>query len=128
VLFRSMPGLLSAGDAGLSLVLSAPSKTAASPVKNGEYLACGLPVVTTPGIGDYSDLVERRAVGIVVRGLDPAGLVEAGNALARLLKDPGLRGRCRDTAVSDVSLAGVVLPCYRGLYGTLLGTGPETTL
>jgi glycosyltransferase involved in cell wall biosynthesis len=121
-----MPGLLSAGDAGLSLVLSAPSKAAASPVKNGEYLACGLPVVTTPGIGDYSDLVLRRAVGVVVDPLDPTGFAEASSTLGRLLQDRGLRDRCRDTALSEVSLAGVVLPRYRRLYRTLLGTGPET--
>lgn len=122
-----MPGLLSAGDAGLSLVLSAPSKAAASPVKNGEYLACGLPVVTTPGIGDYSDLVLRRAVGVVVGRLDPTGFAEASSTLARLLQEPGLRARCRDTAVSEVSLAGVVLPRYRRLYRALLATGPDTT-
>ena len=121
-----MPGLLSAGDAGLSLVLSAPSKAAASPVKNGEYLACGLPVVTTPGIGDYSDLVLRRAVGVVIDRLDPTGFAEASSALARLLQDPGLRDRCRDAALSEVSLGGVVLPRYRRLYRTLLGTGSDT--
>jgi glycosyltransferase involved in cell wall biosynthesis len=121
-----VPGLLSAGDVGLSLRLAAPSAAAASPVKNGEYLACGLPVVTTPGIGDYSDLVRRRSVGVVVSRFDPTGFGEATSALAQLLQDPGLRQRCRDAAVSEVSLAGVVLPRYRRLYGALLGARPGT--
>jgi glycosyltransferase involved in cell wall biosynthesis len=120
-----MPGLLSAGDAGLSFVLSAPSKAAASPVKNGEYLACGLPVVTTPGIGDYSDLVQRLAVGVVVVRLDPKGLAEAAALLGRLLEEQGLRERCRAAAMSEVSMVGVVLPRYRRLYEALLGPGAE---
>jgi glycosyltransferase involved in cell wall biosynthesis len=120
---NQMPGFLSAGDAGLSLVLSAPSKTAASPVKNGEYLACGLPVVTTPGIGDYSDLVVRRGVGLVLDRFDGIGFAEASGTLARLLQDPGLRERCRETALSDVSLAGVVVPRYLSLYRDMLGPG-----
>jgi glycosyltransferase involved in cell wall biosynthesis len=119
-----MPGLLSTGDVGLSLRLSTPSAAAASPVKNGEYLACGLPVVTTPGIGDYSDLVQRRGVGVVVRRLDGTGYREASAALAGLLEDPGLRSRCREAAVAEISLAGVVLPRYRRLYRSLLD--PDT--
>jgi glycosyltransferase involved in cell wall biosynthesis len=119
-----MPGLLSAGDAGLSLRLSTPSAAAASPVKNGEYLACGLPVVTTPGIGDYTDLVQRRTVGVVVRRLDATGYREASDALAGLLEDPGLRSRCHEAAVAEVSLAGLVLPRYRRLYDSLLD--PDT--
>jgi glycosyltransferase involved in cell wall biosynthesis len=122
---EEMPGLLSAGDAGLSLVLSAPSKAAASPVKNGEYLACGLPVVTTPGIGDYSQLVLDRAVGVVVDPLDAMGLAQATSALGRLLEDPNLRDRCRSAAVSEVSLSRVALPRYRQLYGQLLDPGPK---
>jgi glycosyltransferase involved in cell wall biosynthesis len=122
-----MPGLLSAGDAGLSLVLSAPSKAAASPVKNGEYLACGLPVVTTPGIGDYSDMVRRRAVGVVVDRLDSTGFADACSALAKLIEEPGLRERCRAAALAEVSLEAVVLPRYRQLYRTLLNRESETT-
>lgn len=122
-----MPGLLSAGDVGLSLRLSTPSAAAASPVKNGEYLACGLPVVTTPGIGDYSDLVQRRAVGVVVRCLDATGYREASGVLAGLLEDSGLRSRCREAAVAEVSLAGLVLPRYRRLYHSLLDPDTEAT-
>jgi glycosyltransferase involved in cell wall biosynthesis len=123
---EEMPGLLCAGHAGLSFVLPAPSKAAASPVKNGEYLACGLPVVTTAGIGDYSDLVSRRAVGVVVDRLDSAGLARACGLLRTLLEDPGLRERCRAAALSEVSLEGVLLPRYRHLYRSLLGPGRQS--
>ncbi len=119
-----MPGLLSAADAGLAFTISTPSKAAASPVKNGEYLACGLPIVTTPGIGDYSDLIRRRSVGVVLPRLDRAGYEEASALLAGLFMDSGVHVRCREAAVTEVSMSHVVLPRYRGVYRSLLDPDP----
>jgi glycosyltransferase involved in cell wall biosynthesis len=116
-----MPRYLSAADAGLSFVLAAPSKTACSPVKNGEYLACGLPIVTTPGIGDYSDLVVRRSVGVVVAGCHTRAYETAAGELRTLLADPSLGARCRETARAEVGLAEILIPRYIGLYERLLG-------
>jgi glycosyltransferase involved in cell wall biosynthesis len=116
-----MPGYLSAADVGLSFVTPFPSKTAASPVKNGEYLACGLPIVTTPRIGDYSALVARREVGVVLDDLDAPSFSKACAALPVLLADPGLRSRCREAAVGEVGLQEVVLPRYLRIYESLLG-------
>lgn len=115
-----MPHWLSAADAGLSLILSSPSKRACSPIKNGEYLACGLPLVTTPGIGDYSELVARRRVGVVVRSLDRDGLTKAAADLVGLLQDPALATRCRAAAIGEVGVRGVVLPRYEAAYVRLL--------
>jgi hypothetical protein len=121
-----MPGHLSAADVGLSFILPAPSKRACSPVKNGEYLACGLPVVTTAGIGDYSELVSGQRVGVVVNALD-AGTIEgsAGNLRELMREGAALRTRCRQAACSHAGLTEIVLPRYRQLYGGLLG-GPGT--
>lgn len=116
-----MPGYLSAADVGLSFVRSLPSKTAASPVKNGEYLACGLPIVTTPRIGDYSAMVAHRNVGVVLDDLTAASYQEASRALSGLVTDPGLRVRCREAAVTEVGLEEVVLPRYLRIYESLLG-------
>jgi glycosyltransferase involved in cell wall biosynthesis len=118
---REVPAYLSAADAGLLFLLSAPSQSACSPIKNGEYLACGLPVVTSAGIGDYSELVRRERVGVVVDDPTPAGIVEAANALDALLQDATLAARCRDLARRSVSLEDVVLPRYDSLYRHLLG-------
>ena len=38
----------------------------ASPLKLGEYLASGLPVVTSPGIGEFSELVSRNRLGVLI--------------------------------------------------------------
>ena len=116
----AMPGQLSAADVGLSFVLPAPSKEAASPVKNGEYLACGLPVVTTARIGDYSDLISSSRVGVVVDPLDEPAMRQSARHLKSLLQEDGLRARCRRSAVEHVGLSEVVLPRYRDLYQGLL--------
>jgi glycosyltransferase involved in cell wall biosynthesis len=116
-----MPRYLAAADAGLSLILQTPSKLACSPVKNGEYLACGLPVITTPGVGDYTELVEKHRVGVVIRRLDPDGYREAAIGLRALLADTGLAARCRLVAEREVGLSQVVLPRYFEIYRRLLG-------
>lgn len=118
---EEMPAYLSAGDAGLSLRLDTPSQRACSPIKNGEYLSCGLPIVTTAGAGDYGELVVRRRVGVALDTVDEAGFRKAGAELRELLADPGLRARCRDVAARDVGLSEVVVPLYLGLYRGLLG-------
>jgi glycosyltransferase involved in cell wall biosynthesis len=116
-----MPRYLSAGDAGLSFVLPAPSKTACSPVKNGEYLACGLPIVTTAAIGDYTSLVARRRVGVVLESLEEAGYEKTAQALRDLLADPLLATRCREAACAEVGLNEIVIPRYLELYRGILG-------
>jgi glycosyltransferase involved in cell wall biosynthesis len=118
---EQMPRYLSSADAGLSFVLPAPSKAACSPVKNGEYLACGLPIVTTAGIGDYSDLVARRRVGVVVESLDHSGYEKAAQTLRILLADPLLSTRCRKTARTEIGLFEVVIPRYLDRYQRLIG-------
>jgi glycosyltransferase involved in cell wall biosynthesis len=116
-----MPSYLSSADAGLSFRLDAPSQTACSPIKNGEYLACGLPVVTTAGVGDYSELIARSRVGVVVPAVDMLSLQRAARSLKDILEEPGVHERCRETADRAVSLRRVVMPRYHALYGRLLG-------
>ncbi len=116
-----MPGWLSAADAAISFRKATPSQRASSPIKNGEYLSCGLPVVSTPGAGDYSELIERERVGVVVAGLDVPGYRSAARALEGLLAEPGLGERCRSVARTHAGLEEVVLPRYREIYRELLG-------
>jgi len=50
--FQDIPGYLSAADLGISLRKPAKSLLGLAPVKLGEYLMMGLPVISTAGIGD----------------------------------------------------------------------------
>jgi glycosyltransferase involved in cell wall biosynthesis len=122
---EEMPAYLSAADAGLSLRVATPSQRACSPIKNGEYLSCGLPVVTTPGAGDYSELVVRERVGVVLQGMDTGACAAAAAALAALLAEPGVRERCRAVARRHVGLDEVVVPRYVAIYEALLAGAPR---
>lgn len=118
---EEVPAFLSAAEAGLSFRSTAPSQRAASPIKNGEYLACGLPVVTTPGAGDSSEMVERRRVGLVVGALAAPDYERVATRLAALLGEPDIRERCRKAAREELGLREVVLPRYATLYDEFLG-------
>ncbi len=54
---------LQMGDVGLLLRDESPVNLVASPLKFAEYLLCGLPVITTPYIGDFSHMVADNHLG-----------------------------------------------------------------
>lgn len=70
-----VPETLVAGDVGLLLRERCLVNQVASPVKFAEYLAVGLPVVLTEGVGDWSDLVRQHRLGVVIPEL-PSKLAE----------------------------------------------------
>ena len=53
-------------DAGLLLRKHHPVNYVASPTKFGEYIAAGIPVITTKGIGDTSSMISKEKVGIIL--------------------------------------------------------------
>jgi glycosyltransferase involved in cell wall biosynthesis len=95
-----MPDLVRASSAGLSLLRkgSTSASTAQMPTKLGEFLACGRPVVTSPGLGDMSELLRRFDCGVVLAETTDAALDEAALGLVRLLDDQESPARCRALA------------------------------
>jgi glycosyltransferase involved in cell wall biosynthesis len=57
---------MSAADAGIIMRHDIVVNNVASPIKIGEYLGCGLGVIMTKGIGDYSKMVSDAGVGIML--------------------------------------------------------------
>jgi glycosyltransferase involved in cell wall biosynthesis len=117
-----VPGWLSAADAGLAFIRPAGCERGSSPVKIGEYLAVGLPVVMTAGIGDYSDLVQDHDAGVVLGVLDEAAYQDGARRLLALWAqgDP-LPARCRAAATEHCDLERVGWERYRRVYRRLLG-------
>lgn len=91
-------GELFAGDVGLCLIKSSFSKTASAPTRFAEYLAAGMPVIVTPGVGDLETIVERERVGVVLDGDDEASIAIAVGRVLELAADAEARERCRRTA------------------------------
>jgi hypothetical protein len=85
---------LAAGDLGLLVRRPGPVNRVASPVKFAEYLACGVPVLVSPGVGDCPGVVKRAGVGFVLDGTTPPE--EIVSAVRR--DREAFRARCRETA------------------------------
>jgi glycosyltransferase involved in cell wall biosynthesis len=65
-----VPAHLAAADVGVLLRDASVVNRVAAPTKFAEYLSCGVPVVITDGIGDYSALVRGAQLGCVLPDLD----------------------------------------------------------
>lgn len=98
-----IPGLLGLADVGLALRRPSFSMQAVFPVKIGEYLLCGLPVIATRRIGDIDRLVRGDAVCFV----EGPGTVEAALdwILTRVLPEgPALGAEARALGVAEFGL------------------------
>ncbi|MEW6180633.1 MAG: glycosyltransferase [Chloroflexota bacterium] len=62
--------LIGIADAGILLRKEHLVNHVSFPTKFGEYLAAGVPVITTPHVGDISCLVEKNHLGIVLHATD----------------------------------------------------------
>jgi glycosyltransferase involved in cell wall biosynthesis len=112
-----VPDWLSAGDVGLALIKPCFSKRASSPTKYAEYLAIGLPVLTSREVGD-SALLERQEGAVGLAAFDDAALAEAVAPMEQLL--PRQRSHFRALAERLFNVDEVALPAYRGLYEQLM--------
>ena len=117
---EAMPGELHAGDVGLCLIVSSSSKRASAPTRFAEYLAAGMPVAVTAGVGDLESLVCDHDVGVVLQAEDDAALSAAAARLRALAADPAARERCRRLAAERFDV-GWGARRYAELYRCLAG-------
>ncbi|MHB8865400.1 MAG: glycosyltransferase [Pirellulaceae bacterium] len=90
-----IPDWLSVADAGIILRHDILVNNVASPVKIAEYLACGLPVICSRGIGDLSGMIGEANVGVVLQGMDWQDARFALDLVQRTIADPDSRARMR---------------------------------
>ena len=114
-----VPAFLGRARLGVSFRKPTFSQIAASPTKISEYLAAGLPVVTTHGIGDTDHLVEGERIGIVVRGFDPGALSRAADETLALADESDIAARCRETAQRHFDLVDIGGVRYLNVYRLL---------
>lgn len=82
---QEVPAYLSAADFAFSTVRPSPSKKFCSAVKNGEYWANGLPILTSDGIGDDTSIIRNEKKGGAIFDLSKNNLLEALRDLNKLL-------------------------------------------
>ena len=118
VRYSDVPALIDRMDAGVCFVRPQFSKISSAPTKFAEYLACGVPVVATEGVGDLGEIIHEGRVGLLASGFDDRSLDGLAHALLHLVKDPELRSRCRTVAEERFSLSAGVAE-YSRIYDEL---------
>ena len=113
---RLVPSYLSAADAALSFNKPSFSKIASSPTKNGEYLACGLPLIMNAGIGDSDALIDEWNAGVLLEEFTDAEYDAAGEAIEKMVAQPGVRQSARAVAERLFDLQTVGVERYAALY------------
>jgi glycosyltransferase involved in cell wall biosynthesis len=117
-----IPSLLRSARAGLSFRRPGRAQVAASPVKVSEYLACGLPVVTTSGVGDLDELLRAPDAGVLLDGFADADLAKAAVELVRLISQGRQAAeRCRRLAEQRFGLE-LAVDAYAALYRRVLAS------
>src|SRR6185503_9089395 len=114
-----VPSYLAAADAGLSFIKPCFSKIASSPTKNGEYLACGLPLIINAGIGDSDSLVTDWRAGVLINELDRQGFDRAYNELQAFTTN-GAKAKARRVAEKLFDLEAIAGQRYAELYEKVL--------
>lgn len=88
----AVPGLLRSCDHGILLREDSITNRVASPTKFAEYLAAGLPVIISEGLGDFSGAVRHAGLGTVY---------SPGTSMPRFGRpDHATRQRMRDHAMA----------------------------
>lgn len=118
---EEVPKYLRAADVGLSLIRPSYPRRSMSPTKFAEYLAAGLPVIASAGIGDLDAHIEQARVGVLLQTHDRATYAEALRSVDALRSDPELPERCRGEARARYDLHTVGGVRYRRLYDEVLG-------
>ena len=101
---RDVPVLLSGANAGI-FFMNRYNQYSFSPIKFGEFLACGLPVIINEGFGDCDKIVLKENVGAVINEFSAKEYEKAIQKLKNLLSEgSALRQRCRMVAERNFSL------------------------
>lgn len=88
-------------DLGIFFIRPLPSKKASAPTKLAEFLAAGVPVITSD-IGDVGVILRDTGAGVLLDETEP--IANAVTKAIRLLEDPATASRCRILAEQKFSL------------------------
>jgi glycosyltransferase involved in cell wall biosynthesis len=98
------------------------SKIASSPTKNGEYLACGLPLVINAGVGDSDQLINEWKAGVLIDDFSEEDYLRAAREVEAMLGDDEARKKARSVAERVFDLDTIAGERYASLYEKVLPT------
>ena len=117
---EEIPRYLRAADVALALIRPSYARRSASLTKMAEYLASGLPVIATAGVGDLDAHITECRGGVLLHSLDDAAYEEALDAIEELRRDPDLASRCQAEVRLRYDLHDVGGKRYLRLYDAVL--------
>ncbi len=106
--YSQIPEFLAAADVGLSLRKAAPSLAGVAPIKLGEYLLMGLPVIASKGVGDTERILEGNDFCFLYEGDKDACLgwvVGIGGLNRKKIREFGLTHFSLARTVADYEVA-----------------------
>lgn len=121
--YTEIEGYISACDMGMVAIPPLASQRYRTPVKIGNYLACGLPILLNRGIADDDDMAEEEAVGVVFESLIQEDISIPLQTLRLLMQEEKtiLQTRARAAAIQHRGLQNsvdVLLQVFEEVYGT----------
>ena len=117
----SVPSYLAAADAGMAFIKRCVSKIASSPTKNGEYLACGLPLIINAGVGDSDALINDWKAGVLIEKFTDEEYAEAESRIEEMVAQAEVRKSARSIAEKLFDLQAIGGERYAALYEKTLG-------
>ena len=116
--YKEVPLAIENMNAGIFFLEPFYSKVASSPTKLGEFLAMGIPCVTSKNIGDFEIILDEGVCGVVFSSFDDEYVEKCVKDLINLSLDLEVKQRCRNTAKKYFSLKEGVAK-YSELYKNL---------
>lgn len=119
--YTKIEGYISACDMGMVAIPPLDSQRYRTPVKIGNYLACGLPILLNRGIADDDDMTEEEEVGVVFDSLTQEDIRVPLRTLRLLMQEnpESLQARCRAAAIRHRGLQNsvdVLLTVFETVY------------
>jgi glycosyltransferase involved in cell wall biosynthesis len=112
---KEIPVYLASSDIGLALRKATYSMQGVAPIKIGEYLLCGLPVIASSGIGDTEMILNDKAAAFVMSDHDSDRIEEAITWMLKTVEDERIVDSARNLGIQYFSLEESVISYQHAL-------------
>ncbi len=102
--FQEVPGYLSSADVGLAIRQPSFSMKGVAPIKIGEYLLTGLPVIASVGIGDTEAVLKNEACCFVLNDHEHESLKNAAAWAVEIFAKTAVKEEARALGIREFSL------------------------
>ena len=103
--YEEMPGAFHSADFSIIFYKRKLSAKGCSPIKVGESLACGIPIIINSGVGDCDRIIKENDVGVVIKNFSEYEYEKAFDKMSKILDNrDDTANRCKSVARKLFSL------------------------